>query len=65
MIGEVTVVAGGLRTATFRASGPVEVLEIARSDFEAWLNSNPEVADSVSGQAREQWLGDRRGDRTR
>ncbi len=53
VIGEVTVVAGGLRTATLRASGPVEVLEIERSEFEAWLNSNPEIADSVSDQARE------------
>ncbi len=53
VIGEVTVVAGGLRTATLRASGPVEVLEIERSEFEGWLNSNPDVADSVSDQARE------------
>ena len=53
VIGEVTVVAGGLRTATLRASGPVEVLEIERSEFETWLNNNPEMADSVSDQARE------------
>ena len=53
VIGEVTVVAGALRTATLRASGPVEVLEIERSEFEAWLNGNPEMADSVSDQARE------------
>ena len=48
VIGEVTVVAGGLRTATLRASGPVEVLEIERSAFESFLNGNPEMADSVS-----------------
>jgi len=53
VIGEVTVVAGGRRTATLRARGPVEVLEIERPDFEAWLNGNPEMADSVSDQARE------------
>ncbi|MGB7877755.1 MAG: cyclic nucleotide-binding domain-containing protein, partial [Ilumatobacteraceae bacterium] len=53
VIGEVTVVAGGLRTATLRAVGPVEVLEFERSDFEAWLNSHPEIADSVSDEARE------------
>jgi predicted acylesterase/phospholipase RssA/CRP-like cAMP-binding protein len=53
VIGEVTVVAGGLRTATLRARGPVDVLEIERSEFEAWLNSNPEMADIVSDQARE------------
>ena len=53
VIGEVTVVAGGLRTATLRAVGPVEVLEVDRASFEAWLNSNPEMADSVSDEARE------------
>ena len=53
VIGEVTVVAGGLRTATLRASGPVEVLEIERVDFEDWLNSHPEMADRVSDEARE------------
>ncbi|MGE5210358.1 MAG: cyclic nucleotide-binding domain-containing protein, partial [Acidobacteriota bacterium] len=53
VIGEVTVVAGGLRTATLRASGPVEVLEIERVDFEDWLNGHPEMADRVSDEARE------------
>jgi predicted acylesterase/phospholipase RssA/CRP-like cAMP-binding protein len=53
VIGEVTVVAGGLRTATLRASGPVEVLEIERADFEDWLNGHPEMADRVSDEARE------------
>ncbi len=53
VIGEVTVVAGGRRTATLRAVGPVHVLEIDRSDFEAFLNSNPDMADSVSDEARE------------
>ena len=53
VIGEVTVVAGGLRTATLTASGPVEVLEIERTDFEDWLNTHPEMADRVSDEARE------------
>jgi predicted acylesterase/phospholipase RssA/CRP-like cAMP-binding protein len=53
VIGEVTVVAGGLRTATLSASGPVEVLEIERTDFEDWLNGHPEMADRVSDEARE------------
>jgi predicted acylesterase/phospholipase RssA/CRP-like cAMP-binding protein len=53
VIGEVTVVAGGLRTATLSASGPVEVLEIERVDFEDWLNGHPEMADRVSDEARE------------
>jgi predicted acylesterase/phospholipase RssA/CRP-like cAMP-binding protein len=53
VIGEVTVVAGGFRTATLRALGPVEVLEIDRTDFEDWLNAHPEMADRVSDEARE------------
>ncbi len=53
VIGEVTVVAGGLRTATLTARGPVEVLEIERADFEDWLNAHPEFADRVSDEARE------------
>ena len=43
VIGEVTVVAGGRRTATLTAVGRVEVLEIERADFEDWLNSHPEM----------------------
>jgi predicted acylesterase/phospholipase RssA/CRP-like cAMP-binding protein len=53
VIGEVTVVAGGLRTATLRALGEVEVLEIDRAEFEDWLNAHPEMADRVSDEARE------------
>lgn len=53
VIGEVTVIAGGRRTATLRAQSPAEVLVIHRSDFEAWLADNPEIADAVSAQARE------------
>jgi predicted acylesterase/phospholipase RssA/CRP-like cAMP-binding protein len=53
VIGEVTVVAGGLRTATLTALGAVEVLEIERVDFEDWLNAHPEMADRVSDEARE------------
>jgi lysophospholipid hydrolase len=53
VIGEVTVVAGGLRTATLRALGEVEVLEIDRIDFEDWLNSHPDMADRVSDEARD------------
>jgi predicted acylesterase/phospholipase RssA/CRP-like cAMP-binding protein len=53
VIGEVTVIAGGFRTATLRALGAVEVLEIERVDFEDWLNAHPEMADRVSDEARE------------
>jgi predicted acylesterase/phospholipase RssA/CRP-like cAMP-binding protein len=53
IIGEVTVIAGGRRTATLRAKGAAEVLEIHRNDFETWLNDHVDIADSVSDQARE------------
>jgi predicted acylesterase/phospholipase RssA/CRP-like cAMP-binding protein len=53
VIGEVTVVAGGFRTATLRALGSVKVLEIERVVFEDWLNAHPEMADRVSDEARE------------
>ena len=38
IIGEVTVIAGGRRTATLRAKGPAEVLVIERADFEQMVN---------------------------
>jgi predicted acylesterase/phospholipase RssA/CRP-like cAMP-binding protein len=53
MVGEVTVIAGGRRTATLRAVGDSDVLVYARPDFERWLVDNPDIADSVSAQARE------------
>jgi predicted acylesterase/phospholipase RssA/CRP-like cAMP-binding protein len=53
IIGEVTVIAGGRRTATLRAEGPADVLAIARADFEHWLDENTAIADVVAEQARE------------
>ncbi|NND75565.1 MAG: cyclic nucleotide-binding domain-containing protein [Ilumatobacter sp.] len=53
IVGEVTTIAGGRRTATLRADGDVTVLVIARADFERWLDEHPAYADSVSAQARE------------
>ena len=52
VIGEVTVVAGGLRTATLTASGPVEVLEIERADFEDWLEETCTRPDLTKEQRR-------------
>ena len=52
VVGEVTVIAGGRRTATLRASEPTEALAIPRADFEAWLTEHPDAADAVSFQAR-------------
>jgi predicted acylesterase/phospholipase RssA/CRP-like cAMP-binding protein len=53
VVGEVTVIAGGRRTATLTADGPAEAQVIRRADFERWLDEHPEVADAVSAQARE------------
>ena len=53
VVGEVTVIAGGRRTATLTASGPAEVQVIRRAEFEQWLEDHPDVADAVSAQARE------------
>jgi predicted acylesterase/phospholipase RssA/CRP-like cAMP-binding protein len=53
VVGEVAAVAGGLRTATLVAMEPTEVVEIERSQFEAWLAERPDVADEISAQARD------------
>ena len=52
VVGEVTVIAGGRRTATLRVVEPAEVAVIARRDFERWLADNPEATDAVSDEAR-------------
>lgn len=52
VVGEVTVIAGGRRTATLRAAEPTEVLAIERARFESWLSEHPDAADVVSAQAR-------------
>lgn len=52
-VGEITVIAGGRRTATLVAAEPTEVTVIERAAFERWLVATPELADSVSAQARE------------
>lgn len=52
IVGEITVIAGGRRTATLRATEPTEVLAIPRHEFEAWLGRHPSSADAVSSEAR-------------
>ena len=53
IVGEITVIAGGRRTATLSALGAAEVLVVGRADFERWLDDRPAIADAVSAQARE------------
>jgi predicted acylesterase/phospholipase RssA/CRP-like cAMP-binding protein len=52
LVGEITVIAGGRRTATLRASEPTEVMVIGRADFEGWLADDPDAADAISAEAR-------------
>jgi len=52
VVGEVTVIAGGRRTATLRAVEQAEVAVIARPDFERWLAEHPDETDEVSAEAR-------------
>ena len=52
VVGEVTVVTGGRRTATLRAGEASEVLVVGRVDVEHWLVEHPSAADAVSAAAR-------------
>lgn len=53
IVGEITVVTGGRRTATLQAAEPTEIVGIPREQFERWLADRPRLADLVSAQARE------------
>ncbi|NNE72615.1 MAG: cyclic nucleotide-binding domain-containing protein [Acidimicrobiales bacterium] len=59
VLGEVTAVVGGARTATVRANGAVTVREIDNRDFDHWLQAAPDAAIRLAAEARE------RIDRTR
>lgn len=53
LVGEVTVVIGGRRSASLRASRPTTVVGIGRAAFERWLDDNPDVAEEVVRSARQ------------
>lgn len=53
LIGEITVVVGGRRSATLRADGAAEVVAIGRAPFERWLDEHPEIAEDVVRTARQ------------
>ncbi|MEM9200879.1 MAG: cyclic nucleotide-binding and patatin-like phospholipase domain-containing protein [Actinomycetota bacterium] len=53
LAGEVTHTMGGRRTATLRAHGPTEVVEIERDVFYRWLDAHPDQADAVAEAARQ------------
>ena len=46
-VGEMALIQNAPRAASVRTLGPVEVLEIAKADFEAILNRSPRLAMSV------------------
>jgi predicted acylesterase/phospholipase RssA/CRP-like cAMP-binding protein len=58
IVGEVTSIVGGRRTATLRADGECVVVAIDRADFVRWLDDHPDDAERVEVMAR------RRVDRT-
>lgn len=53
LIGEVTVVVGGRRSATLQAEGAAEVVGIERREFERWLDEHPDLADEIVRRARD------------
>ncbi len=59
VVGEITAVIGGQRTATVRAIEPTEVRELAGDAFDAWLAEDAERGARIAAEAR------RRMDRTR
>ncbi len=59
VVGEITAVIGGQRSATVRATSPARVLELEGPAFEKWLEENPDLAQQIAVDAR------RRMDRTR
>ena len=54
IVGEITAVIGGRRTATVRAAdAPVTVREFSADDYAAWLQDRPEEAQRIADQARD------------
>lgn len=53
IVGEITAVIGGRRTATVRAgAGPVTIAECGGDEFAAWLNDHPDEARDIAELAR-------------
>jgi predicted acylesterase/phospholipase RssA/CRP-like cAMP-binding protein len=51
VLGEITTLAGGVRTASVRAATPSRVVELTSSELEKVLASRPEVAQSLAALA--------------
>jgi len=45
--GEMALISGGTRTATVRALGPVDLLEISKDDFQELIEQDRQLADAV------------------
>ena len=52
VVGEITIIAGGRRTATLTAEGAAAVYAVERVRLESLLSDDPELADLVSAHAR-------------
>ncbi|MGH1489804.1 MAG: cyclic nucleotide-binding domain-containing protein [Acidimicrobiales bacterium] len=53
LVGEVTALTGGERTATLRASGPVSVSVVAQADLRTVFDRYPDEAAAVAASARD------------
>ncbi len=53
LLGELTALTGGLRSATIRANGGAVVAVIPRTDFVAWLATEPERSERIAASARD------------
>ncbi|HVA08691.1 MAG TPA: peptidase domain-containing ABC transporter [Acidimicrobiales bacterium] len=56
--GEAALITGGPRTATVRASEPVEALRLGRDAFDAVVALHPEIASALEGHIRLQSISD-------
>ena len=48
VFGEIALLSGGVRTATIRAVGPLELLEINKSTFDAQIQVDPVMAEALA-----------------
>jgi CRP-like cAMP-binding protein len=52
-VGEMALLSGGVRTATVRAAGETDLLEIGKADFAALIAADPRIAEAVDRLSHE------------
>ena len=53
LLGELTALTGGLRSATVQANGAAVVAIVSRAEFVAWLATEPERSERIAAAARD------------